>query len=252
MAQFAAHERDILAFFEAGNLDKDGHTYLAFHLRRFVVLLERVDACAARRPHDAPVRRILDIGPGPLTAFLRGRHPEVTIDSLGFADARYPCRPRDTHIAFDLLRSVDPSAWPNPEPYDIVLMTEVLEHLAVDPLCVLACVRPLVAARGRLVLQTPNACSLPKRLRMVRGHNPFEMIRPPGAGAGHVREYTRREMHAIFARSGFRVVAEHVENYFRRNTWSDRCFRLVGGLLPATWRNGMTFVAARAEAGAPH
>lgn len=244
MTRFARSEGDLFRTIRSRGLRDDEAAYLAFHLRRFTVLLTMLDRCAAAM--GGPRRlRLLDIGPGMLTDALRAQHPDLTIDSLGFEDTRCARHANGRHVEFDLLGCALPGERPRLQPYDIVVMAEVLEHLSVAPDCVLAFVRSLMADDGCLILQTPNACALPKRLRMLRGHNPFEMIRQPGQGAGHFREYTRNEMHGLARTAGLRVEYEHFENYFRRDTRSDRLFRALGAVCPPTWRNGMSFILTR-------
>jgi hypothetical protein len=93
-------------------------------------------------------------------------------------------------------------------------MAEVLEHLYTAPRLVLDFVRRLLVAGGCLVLQTPNAASLPKRLKLLFGRNPFEMIRTDPQNPGHFREYTRKELQSLAAISGFRIEDCAMSFYF--------------------------------------
>ena len=78
--------------------------------------------------------------------------------------------------------------------YDLVVFAEVIEHLHTSPVHTLAFVRGLLADAGVLILQTPNAASLPKRLKLLAGRNPYELIRADGGNPGHFREYTLAEL----------------------------------------------------------
>ena len=134
-------------------------------------------------------------------------------------------------------------------------MAEVLEHLHTAPSLVLAFVKTLLADNGLLVLQTPNAASLPKRIKLLLGRNPFDMIRTDPKNPGHFREYTRRELSALAADLGFRVEECAMSFYFdarfaHRASGEAAGRRLVLGtaknliyrFLPAPLREGITMV----------
>jgi len=104
---------------------------------------------------------------------------------------------------FDLYAG--PSAPPDP-PHDLVLCSEVVEHLFVDVTTVIENLRPLVRIGGRLLLTTPNIYRRRNLMRLLRGLNVCE--RHPGkerrvAGVPvdariHPREYTLFEIAAAF------------------------------------------------------
>jgi hypothetical protein len=54
-----------------------------------------------------------------------------------------------------------------------IVFAEVIEHLFTAPELVLAYLHELLVPRGQLLLQTPNAASLRKRLKLALGRNPF-------------------------------------------------------------------------------
>lgn len=168
-----------------------------------------------------------------------------TVDSLGFWDDRFKCRDSDTHYEFDLRNIVDRSLWPRPPLYDLVVMAEVIEHLPVDSPDVFAFLASLVKSGGSLFLQTPNACSLPKRLKMLSGRNPFELIHDDLHDPGHVREYTVRELKGFAAAAGFKVQRVYTANYFSGEKWHSRVLAGVSPALPATLRNGITLWLVR-------
>ena len=58
---------------------------------------------------------------------------------------------------------------------------------------------------GVLVVQTPNAVSLPRRLAMLGGRNPYELIREDATNPGHFREYTAAELRRYAAVAGLAV-----------------------------------------------
>ena len=84
-----------------------------------------------------------------------------------------------------------------------MVFAEVIEHLHTSPLHSLNFVRGLVAESGVVILQTPNAVSLPKRLKVLGGRNPYEQIRADPSNPGHFREYTLRELEGYARETGF-------------------------------------------------
>jgi len=140
--------------------------YVAFHRPRFDFLVE------AARPHvRRPDCRVLDVGTSHLTSLL-SKALNVRVDSLGLED---DCQVAGAwHYRFDLNDAQDRARWrTDMGPYDIVVLAEVLEHLHTAPELVLAYLSRLIAPHGLLLLQTPNAVALRKRVRMLLGQNPF-------------------------------------------------------------------------------
>lgn len=102
--------------------------------------------------------------------------------------------------------------------YDLVMFTEVLEHIAVtDPKAILAEIRRVLRIGGRLILSTPNVANIGNVLALIRGENIFWP--PPifyGSTDRHNREYTPAEVGALLERSGFDT---YEIGYM--NTWSN-------------------------------
>jgi len=168
--------------------------YLAFHAPRYRYILELVNRYFPKGG------RLLDIGLSPLSTLLR-EHVGVPIDTLGLEAHN---RLRDgTHYPFDLNTLGDnPPVTPNLPEYDVIVCAEVLEHLYTSPLQVLRFLHRATSPAGVVVLQTPNAASLFKRLRLLFGSHPYEMLRETRSNPGHFREYTVPELRSIAAESG--------------------------------------------------
>ena|SRR5687768_10642632 len=180
--------------------------YLAYHAPRYALLLRILDA------YIRPQFRVLDIGRSHLTQLIAGRYG-VQVDSLGFdPDGTFAT---GRHYQFDLNESQSPDNWrTDVSDYDTVVMAEVIEHLHTSPTRVLACVRRMVKDGGILILQTPNAVALHKRLKMIVGRNPYELIREDITDPGHFREYTRRELVEYASSAGFTVEQTVMGSYF--------------------------------------
>ena len=224
--------------------------YLAFHQPRFAFLLKVVSEQVVGAP------RILDVGPSPFTAMLRATlHSPV--DTLGLEPEATSERGR--HFHFNLNDTQHGAKWRlDFGRYDLIVFAEVIEHLFTAPEIVLAYLRDLLVPGGQLVLQTPNAASLRKRIKLALGRNPFERIRLDPSNPGHFREYTATELAQILAHSGFAVRQSWTQFYFdarhaRHLVGNEPPSRLRGTVvnivnraLPAFLREGITILAARA------
>jgi hypothetical protein len=223
--------------------------YVAYHAPRYAFLLELLGRHGIGRSST-----LLDIGPSRLTSLIREQF-EIEVDTLGFGeDGTSPGGGR--HFSFDLNQAQWTESWRRDLPrYDIVVMAEVLEHLYTAPALVLGFIKTLLTENGLLILQTPNAASLPKRIKLLLGRNPFEMIRTDPKNPGHFREYTRRELSVLAADLGFRVEECAMSFYFdarfaHQASGEAAGQRLVLGTsknliyryLPAPLREGITMV----------
>jgi SAM-dependent methyltransferase len=180
--------------------------YVAFHAKRFAFLLQLL--CTYITDDS---RRVLDIGPSKLTALI-AQTLGVRVDSLGFTDDPHAAA---KHFGFDLNDAQDPARWrADIGPYDIIVMAEVIEHLHTSPTRVLAFLRTLLAPDGILIIQTPNAAALHKRLKLLGGRNPYELIREDVTNPGHFREYTARELRWYAEEANLTVERCSHENYF--------------------------------------
>lgn len=242
------------ADFSARAIRGDDDGYLAFHAPRYAYVLEVLAAHGAGTD-----TRVLDIGPSRLTDLIRDRFG-CDVDSLGYRSDRATTRGR--HFDFDLNRAQDQSTWRTDLPgYDVVVMAEVLEHLYTAPQLVLQFVRTLLVPDGLLLLQTPNAAGLSKRIKLLLGWHPYEMIRLDASNPGHFREYTRGELRRLVTDAGLRVERLTTRFYFdmrfERHPDEGNAPRPIRGVLknvlyramPAPLRWGISLEARRAPDG---
>lgn len=95
--------------------------------------------------------------------------------------------------------------WPDGH-FDLVVMGEVLEHLSISPVRPLGELHRILRPGGHLLLSTPNAASLQKRLRLLCGSSPVRALRPADDRLmSHYREYTRSECRSMLVEAGFTV-----------------------------------------------
>ena len=212
-------------------LPPDNEIYLRTHSRRYALLLDLV--------RELSPRKILVVGPSYESALLREAFPDATVNTLGWHDHRFPLRDGEQHTEFDL----NEAEYPDLEPHDLIVCGEVIEHLHVSPVPVLRFLAGALAPDGRLVLQTPNATALPKRLRMLQGRNPYDPVRDEPRNPGHFHEYTIGELRDALEAAGLDVTRLITANYFDHGSRKNRLYRAVGPVLPGTLREGITVVA---------
>ena len=203
--------------------------YLAYHARRYATLTALARELLAGV--DAP--RVLDVGPMFEVGLLRAAG--ATVDTLGFPHPLFPPRDGERHVELDL----NAPAGDGDGSYDLVVMAEVIEHLHTSPVTVLRHVATWLRPGGAILIQTPNAVALHKRLRMLAGRNPLEPIRADARNPGHFHEYTLGELRGAAAEAGLRVGGWRAENYFGSSPGA-RAYARGGKLLPPRLRHGIT------------
>lgn len=226
---------------DLGSLDRDAQGYWAFHQSRFRFLCGlALDSLQRLRPDpDSGEVTVLDIGPSFEALLLDKIAPRVRLNTLGFYDGRFPTRSGE-HFDFDLLLAADPARWPQLPRHDLVVIAEVIEHVPIAVQWLFRCVSNWLKPGGELILQTPNAVSLAKRLSMLCGRHPYMMISERPDHSTHFREYTAQELIMTGASAGFRVLDCHLKNYFRYMQWQSRLYSRICGVLPAQFRDGIT------------
>lgn len=198
-------------------------------------------AAALRYEH---VRRLIRerVSQGDLVEF--GAAPGDQL--IAFAQAGYTCTAVDIGVASDawagaedgrmmrLFREheIDYLEWnleeaPYPldsDAFDVVVMTEVFEHLRDYPIRSLQEAYRVLRPGGTLAFTTPNAAYLGNRLKLLRGRSPATPLSDWIGGiphARHAREYTFAEISELMDRVGFRVDRCESPHFFRAEgtTW---------------------------------
>ncbi len=146
-----------------------------WHLQsRMSLILETIQDYVPNVPpaEGTPAPRVLDVGCG--TGFLLEKLAGLGFTGIGIdlsPESVEHSRARLARIgAADRLSAVVGSAYEPPEgPYDLVTLTDVLEHLE-EPRACLAAVRERLAPGGLVVISTPNRHSLPGARRWLSEH----------------------------------------------------------------------------------
>jgi 2-polyprenyl-3-methyl-5-hydroxy-6-metoxy-1,4-benzoquinol methylase len=226
-------------------LDQEARAYVDYHAERYARLLSVVEEYT-RDVRSSDRLHVLDIGPNVEVALLRAALPGAVVDTMGFAHPALPPRADECHLEFDLNNASIPDRRPTLERrYDVVVLAEVAEHLYIPLAVVLACVANWLRAGGFVVVQTPNAAALHKRMRLLVGRNPIEPPRACRENPGHLHEYTLSELRDQVAAAGLVVERLEVDNHFGGIGTMARLYRGLGRVVPPTLRHGVT-IAARA------
>ena len=119
-----------------------------------------------------------------------------------------------------------------PEPFDVAILADVIEHLAY-PGPVLATARRLLKPSGHLLVSAPNVAHWTLRTALLRGRFDYE---PTGLmDATHLRWFTRASLHRMLERCGF-VVEDSVGTL---GSWHPAYSRLPWSLIPPRLRTGL-------------
>src|SRR5579862_4638019 len=213
--------------------DAESH-YLDYHAQRFADTLALLHPLITK-----PGFRFLDVGPHLLTRLIADefRPLSIEISTLGWwIDGPLPEELRPRHLEWDLNIELPAEAFPS-DGFDGILMAETIEHLHTSPKIVLRAIARHLKPDGWLVVQTPNAAALSKRLKLLAGQNPFEQIRENPHDPGHFREYTMQELIEIGRHAGLTVVRSEYMNY-----WPSRGWKGIAENLRLTLRNGLMVV----------
>ena len=102
---------------------------------------------------------------------------------------------------------------------DVIVNEALVEHLK-DPRSFLETCGALLGEKGYLLLATPNAATLLKRIRFLLGKSPNWPIESFFADGekftGHWREYTMQELRYMCEAAGFTVLRSYSRNHLTR------------------------------------
>jgi methionine biosynthesis protein MetW len=152
-----------------------------------------------------PAGRVLDIGcaSGGLLALLRPRAAHLAGLELSPTAARAAAQIADEVVCGALEDAQLPF---EPGSFDLVVLADVLEHLA-DPAAGLARATGWCRAGGTVLVSVPNVAHWQARLTLLRGRWPQH---DSGTfDAGHLRWFTRDALRALLGGAGLRDVELH-------------------------------------------
>ena len=212
------------------------HKYISFHRFRYAHILNKLHKIASGDQH------MLDIGPYYQTCLIRSVFPNLHLDTLGYDQEINDRKKDEKHYDLDLNFTQDFDTSLMPHRYDIILFSEVLEHLYTRPETIYSFLKKILKPEGILILQTPNAVALDKRIKILTGRNPFQWIE--NHRQNHFREYTRSELEISLRNEGFDIVESSISNYFSPdNSLAQKIYRISGPILHSSLRDGISILA---------
>jgi SAM-dependent methyltransferase len=180
-----------------------------------------IAAALRRAAPDGRVARALEIGPGsgvylPVLAEIADEVIAADIEDA-YLDRLHPftnLHPNITLVRDDITRSRFDDAT-----FDLILCTEVIEHIRDSPAALREMRRTLQPGHGRLVLSTPQRYSpleLVARIAFLPGIIDLVRLiyREPVIETGHINLLTARALHAQLEAAGFDVVETHTAGVY--------------------------------------
>lgn len=176
--------------------------------------------------------KILEVGsvPGHFTVLLK----LLGYDVLG-VDID-PKRVAPLWQKYDLtVEKVDIEQQPLPFPansFSVVLFSEILEHLRMNPLYALKELHRVLAPGGRLILGTPNITVLHRfHFLLGKGYqgNPVEEFKKLDSlgHMGHIRLYTLDEVESFLKHTGFQVASHAYKGPIKTESMSEKLIALL-------------------------
>lgn len=163
---------------------------------------------------------ICDIGAAPYTA-------TETLARLGYCvtayDTALPASDLARRLSFEVVKGDPLTArlrLPS-DTFDAVVMSEVFEHLHVNPIITMLEVLRILKPGGLLYLTTPNGLGLRKICKVAREgkftdfYENWSRLEASGE-MGHVTEYTPIEIRHFMEECGFRSVSVRTENVYAK------------------------------------
>jgi hypothetical protein len=235
-------EKEIMDYYAGRKLNTEEAEYLRHSVKKICRILNIISELLKTALPNSNNLKLLDIGPHFLTEQIHRYFPAFELNTLGFENPQlYDVKNIKNHFQFDLNDAQFAENWPAFEKHDCIVMSEVLEHLYTSPVLIFSFLKTLLKPGGFLLLTTPNAVAISKRLQLLAGRHPYEMLRQSRENPGHIREYTRPELVKAGETAGLRLVSASLENYFITDDPFYKFIYGVSALVPGL-RTGLIMV----------
>jgi hypothetical protein len=224
---------------EIGNLSDSQAKYLQLHRERFYEIDCVIQALLRDNEDDTS---IMDFGLSINSLIIRKLFPNARMSVVDRPKNRIPSEKFDQTFIVDLLddglESIDVSAR-----FDIIVFSEVIEHVLVHPTKVIKFLLKHLNPHGRIILTTPNLFSQNKLQRISQRKNPLQPYpvdyKSADAVHFHIREYCMSEMLSMIDNAG-----GNIEAFFYSGCWDPSETRES---LPAHELSNMCFVFSHRE-----
>ncbi len=151
------------------------------------------------KPYIKNVKNILNIGYSDFDSFLKEYFINSNITYLipGYENN---CIEGNNYIKGDICNT----NFNMNNKYDLIIFTEVLEHLFCDDNKVLQNIKKIMSYQGLLLISVPNALTFSHRLNALIGKNIYwdkkDIVNGVYGGYGHIREYTVEEIEGLVSK----------------------------------------------------
>lgn len=184
--------------------------YLKVHMKRFA------ETISLLQPILEPGMRIVDLGS--YGSLVPGLQEILGATDITLTEPPHNEKPKSedsflqnarngARYTFHIDRFDIEGPFPYPDScFDIVIFTEVLEHLSRDPFQTMSEINRITKTCGYLMLSTPNCASARSFLRILRGGNPniYPVYQRSLSTDRHNHEYAPWEIKEVLAASGYR------------------------------------------------
>ena len=178
--------------------------------------------------NTVPVKYILDVGPHFLTRCLKEFMQGVEVSTMGFRyEKLMPASLTSEHIDLDMNTCDKNVHLKFGQPFDLIVFSEIIEHLTTSPAVILPFLKGFLRPGWGLLIQTPNAAALWKRVLLLRGCCPYEPIREDKSTPGHFREYTLAEIMQYGLSKGFTPWHYEYCDYWPSKEWYYRILEKI-------------------------
>ncbi len=212
--------------------------YLKFHLERFVETTHYLENIVN------PDTKIIDVGTyGSLVPVLKDIFKISHVTCTAPFDESLPKSEITTlqdskngdQYVFQLDRFDIEEKFPYPdEAFDVVIFTEVFEHLSVDPMHTLSEINRITKTDGWLVFSTPNCASTFSVIKILKGENPYTypIFTKKKSRDRHNREYVTREIKQLLHASGYKISFLTTKNIYNTSKVNKKIgFAVINSLL---------------------
>lgn len=175
--------------------------------------------------------RVLDIGAGTGTLATRLRDTKGASVLCVEPDAERAQLARERGLVVHAT-DLDTFAATAPEPFDVAILADVIEHLAY-PGPVLATARRLLKPSGHLLVSVPNVAHWTLRAALLRGRFDYEATGL--MDATHLRWFTLASLRRMLEACGFAVE----DSVGTLGSWHPAYAKFPWGLIPRSLRTGV-------------